>query len=313
MCIVLVIICMYYIQPVYFEQYVLMKIPEYFQLNDALSKSKETIDITKSELKKYKDELAKITALGGTEAEIIAHRQENIELEVRIKCLKNKLINLTGTVGQLKQQLNDSHGDIIEMKKIQDDATKRMKEMNDLLISEFELPDKELARRIQAARDTILNLLSTSKDVICEFKEIALLQVAGAARHMRRNAMNTNKVCDRSQPLFHDVLKGMRIGPRGIGPRKHGQYGTMYPSESSMKARRQVYTLIDDVESTLSYVLQNKFCDKDLKFSVDAFEKYIQDLINGLCESDDWKKITGLQLDYILNKPASYLGKNLVR
>ena len=103
---------------------------------------------------------------------------------------------------------------------------------------------------------------------------------------MKQDSANINKIC---QPEFIKQNKP--------------------PADPNMGeiSIRQYDDLFANVESTISYILQNKFCSPELEFKVDVFEKYVKDLINGLCESDDWKKSTSDQLTYLLKKPMHYL------
>jgi len=115
---------------------------------------------------------------------------------------------------------------------------------------------------------------------------------------MRKHSYEMNSICDfktsAEDSLGYNRLK--RVIRNGLfNQRDYGPF------------RSNLVNIFDDLESTISYVLQNKFCSKNLTFRVDEFEKFMTDFINGLCESDDWKKVTGKQLDYILNKPATYL------
>lgn len=324
--VVLVLIIIAYIAyPVYFDKYVLMNIPEYRRLKDVLDASKKSLDECKADIAKYKGELDKLAKLGGTEAEILARERKRVELEKRIESYKEELKQFTGVVASLKKQLKSSTGDAEECSKLQAAATKRMKELNDMLIAEFVLEDKALARRLQATRDSLLTLLSTSKDLVCANKGMALVMLAKSADMMRKRSDETNRLCDFKTPaekspgmnrvkrdirneLFnrrsckkwvHETHKNgstwARCSEYGLTPRPFGPL------------KHDLVNVFDDVESTISYVLQNKFCSEDLTFRVDVFEKYVSNFINGLCESDDWKKVTGKQLDYILNKPATYL------
>jgi len=200
-----------------------------------------------------------------------------------------------------------------------------MKELNDLLIAEFVLEDKSLARRLQATRDSLLTLLTTSKDLICTNKGTALMMLAQSADMMRKRSDETNSVCDfktsaedspginrAKRDIKNELFNQKACTKHVYRTNEHGsRVGTC--SEWGSKPRdfgplqHVLVNVFDDVESTISYVLQNKFCSKDLTFRVDVFEKFVSKFINGLCESDDWKKVTGKQLDYILNKPATYL------
>jgi archaellum component FlaC len=297
--ILLIIIIWYVTYPIYFEKYVLMNIPEYRHLRVALNTSEKIVQDTKEYIKKYSDEIEKIKTSRGTPSELLKYERDKVALETRIESYKHELEELTGIVADLKRQLKESHMYVSEMKRIQDEGTKSMKKMNDLLIAEFVLPDKDLARRIQATRDSMIAVLGSAKGVICSRKSIILGELANAANTMRQQSQQYDKVmCDYSDSSIAKKewarAKSSMIG----GP-------DLYPIRNELSA------LFDDVESTISYVIQNKFCDKKLKFRVDVFEKYYKDLINGLCESEDWRKATSKQLDYILNKPATYLGEKL--
>jgi chromosome segregation ATPase len=173
--ILVLIIIAYFVYPVYFDKYVLMNIPEYRRLSDVLDTSKKSLDEAKTTIAKYKGELDKLSKLGGTEAEMLASGRKKIELEKRIESYKRELKQFTGVVATLKNQLKESTGDAKECSKLQAAATMRMKETNDLLITEFVLDDKPLARRLQATRDSLLTLLTTSKDLVCANKGMALV------------------------------------------------------------------------------------------------------------------------------------------
>jgi chromosome segregation ATPase len=288
--VLVLIIIAYVVYPVYFDKYVLMNIPAYKRLSEVLDASKESMDECKANIAKYKNELDKIEKLGGTEAEILAQGRKRDQLEKRIESYKTELKQFTGLVANLKDQLKKSTGDAEECSKLQAAATKRMKELNDLLISEFVLDDKDLARRLQATRDSLLGLLSTSKNIVCSYKGMALVMLKRSASTMRNRQEKTNTVCDRSSAEYSHVINNTKDSIR-----------------KSSYIQDDLVKVFEDVEGTISYVLQNKFCSKDLTFRVDEFEKFVSNFINGLCESDDWKKVTGKQLDYILNKPATYL------
>jgi hypothetical protein len=323
--ILVLIIIAYFVYPVYFDKYVLMNIPEYRRLSDVLDTSKKSLDEAKTTIAKYKGELDKLSKLGGTEAEMLASGRKKIELEKRIESYKRELKQFTGVVATLKNQLKESTGDAKECSKLQAAATMRMKETNDLLITEFVLDDKPLARRLQATRDSLLTLLTTSKDLVCANKGMALVMLAQGADKMRKRSNETNRLCDfktsaEESPGINRARRGIRnelfnqkaCKKHVFRTNEHGsrvgtcsEYG-LTPRDFG-PLRHNLVSVFDDLESTISYVLQNKFCSKDLTFRVDEFEKFVSKFINGLCESEDWKKVTGKQLDYILNKPATYL------
>lgn len=297
--ILLIIIIWYVVYPAYFEKYVLMNIPEYRSLKNVLKASEKTVRDAKEYIKKYSDDIEKIKKSGGTPSELLKYESDKVALETRIESYKRELEELTGTVADLKKQLKESQVHVSEMKVIQDEGTKSMKKMNDLLIAEFVLPDKDLARRIQATRDSMITLFAQTKGIICGRKSFALEKLAEAADMMRKDSQRANNaICNYSA--------------NGGAKRNWVQLkNSTFTDPALFPLRGELSALFDDVESTISYVIQNNFCDKNLKFRVDLFEKYYKDLINGLCESDDWRNVTSKQLDYILNKPATYLGEKL--
>lgn len=285
--VLVLIIIAYVVYPVYFNKYVLMNIPEYRRLSEVLGASKKSLEECKATIAKYKGELDSLSKRGGTEAEILERERKIVEMGKRIESYEKELKQFTGVIATLKDQLKKSTGDAKECSKLQAAATKNMKETNDLLITEFVLEDKQLARRLQATRDSLLTLLTTSKDLVCANKGMSLMMLAQSAEMMRKRSEQTNRLCDSKASAEALVMTK-----------------TMLP-EGPLQDR--LVNVFDNLESTISYVLQNKFCSKDLTFRVDEFEKFVTKFINGLCESDDWKKVTGKQLDYILNKPATYL------
>lgn len=312
--VLILIIIAYFIYPIYFEKYILMNIPEYRRLSDVLDESKKSLEESKTNIAKHKKELDTLAKLGGTEAEILKRERKKVELEKRIESNKRELKQFTGLVANLKNQLKESTNDAEECLKLQASATKRMKELNDMIIKEFDLDDKSLARRLQATRDSLLALLETSKDVVCLNKDMALAMLSDSADMMRESS-ELNTICDlntiknniRSEVFNEKTCKKFVNRESSYGTRwtECGEYEMTSRDFGPLHSR--LVKVFDDIESTISYVLQNKFCSKDLVFSVDKFEKFMSDFINGLCESDDWKKVTGKHLDYILNKPASYL------
>jgi len=323
--VLMLIIIAYFVYPVYFDKYVLMNIPEYRRLSEVLDASKKSLDEAKVTIAEYKSELDKISKIGGAEAEILASGRKKIELEKRIESYKRELKQFTGVVATLKNQLNESTGGAKECSKIQAAATIRMKETNDLLITEFVLEDKQLARRLQATRDSLLMLLSDSKYLICLNKRRILMMLAQSADMMRKNSDETNRVCDfktsaeespginrTTLDIRNEVFNQKACTKYVYRTNEHGlkvdtcSEWVSKPREFGL-LKHVLVNVFDNLESTISYVLQNKFCSKDLTFRVDEFEKFMSKLFNGLCESEDWKKVTSHQLDYILNKPATYL------
>jgi len=324
--VLVLIIISYFVVPLYFDKYVLMNIPEYRRLSEVLDESKKSLDGFKSDIATYKGKRDKLRKLWGTEAGIVESDRKTVELEKRLESRKRELKQFTGVVATLKNQLKESTGDANECSKLQTAATKRMKELNDLLITEFVLEDKTLARRLQATRDSLLTLLTTSKDLLCENKSMAINMLAQGADTMRKHREETNRLCDFKTPAEDSPgINRLIRYPRDIVftqkvCKKYNYQTDIYGNKAQVcqiwgqetrdfkpQIQRSLINLFDDIESTISYVLQNKFCSKDLTFRVDEFEKFVSKLINGLCESNDWKKVTGKQLDYILNKPATYL------
>jgi hypothetical protein len=194
--VLVLIIIAYIIYPVYFDKYILMNIPEYRHLSEVIDASNKSLNEYKTDIAKYKGELNKLAKLGGTEAEILKSGRKSVKLEKRIESYKRELKQFTGLVANLKNQLKESTMDAEECSKLQSAATKTMKETNDLLITEFVIEDKPLARRLQATRDSLLTLLTTSKDLVCANKGMALVMLAKSADMMRKNSNETNGICD---------------------------------------------------------------------------------------------------------------------
>jgi hypothetical protein len=155
-----------------------------------------------------------------------------------------------------------------------------------------------MALMMLASRASMMRERSDETNVFCDFKTPAG-KTPGVNSFKRdvRNELFKQRSCKKM--VTHKSKDGKQmwtscgeyvLTPRDFGPLQHS-----------------LVNVFDNVESTISYMLQNKFCSKDLTFRVDAFEKFVSKFITGLCESDDWKKVTGKQLDYILNKPATYL------
>jgi hypothetical protein len=285
--ILVMLVLVYVMYPLYFEKYVLMNIPEYRLLKNVLNESKKTLDLTDVSIKEYKKRVE------GTDAENQSNKLQIAELETQITSLKEELVEFTGLIATLREQLEESNGRVHELTEINDAATKRMREMNDLIIAEFELPDKELVKRIQATRDSLLVLFGSSKDVICDNKSKALAYITNEARNIRLG----------NSPQITGICSAMEEHKATLRRQKE----SVLSDDQIAPISSDLSSLFDNIESIISYVIQNKFCDENLGFKVDAFEKYVKDLINGMCESDDWKKITGKQLDYILTKPFTYL------
>jgi hypothetical protein len=302
----------YFVYPLYFEKYVLMKIPEYRLLSNNLYASKKSIDDYKALIEKGKSELDSLAKTVGTTGTMnLAIDLKKVELEKRLTSSEKKLVQYTSDIAMLKNQLKKSKGQVKEFSKIQAASTKRMKELNDLLITGFVLEDKQLARRLQATRDSLLSLLTASEDLICADKNMALMMLAQSADTMRRSSEKTNRLCDFGKPDRDSNGNDMfKHNFNAFGKPDRDSNGTNmfeHVRNYSGPLKNNIVKVLDDLESTISYVLQNKFCTKDLIFRVDEFEEFVSRFINGLCESDDWKKVTGKQLDYILNKPATYL------
>lgn len=295
MVVLVILVVAYMMYPIYFEQYVLMRIPEYYALKTAVQESKKVLEELKSDLKKHKEELKKIDQRGGTEAELLAYQRKRIELEKRIKVFQRAATKNPGIIASLQKQLKDSSASFSAYKKLHAESTKHLKELNDQLISDFEFKDKKLAQRLQAARDTLILVMSNSKDLVCTEKANILGQlnvlVSDMSNPKKPYKQELDQLCTTQgmrkvkDDLYKNIEWGFRRAPN---------------SESILR-------LYSDLENVISYVIVNKFCDADLGFRVNVFEEYVKDLINGVCGSDDWKKSTSAHLSYLLMKPATYL------
>ena len=160
-----------------------------------------------------------------------------------------------------------------------------MKELNDQLISDFEFKDKELAKRLRVVRDTLISIISNSKYILCEHKQIILNDLSSLLN--RLNPQKKDQLCTAS----------------GIELLKEGakrEFNYRVPNNNKLLLK-----LHSDLENIISYVITNKFC-VDLELRIDLIEKYVKDLVNGVCGSDDWEKPTTTYLNYLLMKTFSY-------
>lgn len=324
--IVLIILAIVYVvYPIYFENYVLMNIPEYKILTETLARNEK-------DLSNLKAHMEKIKKLGGTEAELIRNNELILNLKRRALARGAAIRRNSVLIVELRRRLRIIGPRERHFRKLHADATRQLKELNDTMIKSFVFKDAILAKKLQGARDTLLIVLSKSKDILCSaLKDGFLISLEELVTSMKGDVERTNTLCDMSSDgvlrrgltelknrefsqncgrgssgwrlTRNATTQGIYIrAPSCFNPSNgvysHNVYGSVQPD---------LEQLFGNIEDLITYVITDKFCDEDLKFKIDEFEKFVKNMLNGLCESDDWKKVTGKQLDYLLQKPATYL------
>lgn len=176
------------------------------RLSGVLAVSKKSLDETKTTITKYKSELDSLAKIGGTETEISVREGKIVELEKKIYSYEKELKQLTGAISTLKSQLKKSTGNAEECSKLQAESTKSMKEFNDLLITEFDLEYKSLAKRLRATRNSVLSLLTTYKDLVCKDQNMEIWLAFGVML-MKDNSEKMNRLCEfkRSAENSHGI------------------------------------------------------------------------------------------------------------
>lgn len=289
----ILLIIAYVVYPLYFEQYVLMQIPEYANLRNAVTRSKKLLVelIKKLELHRKKMKIMQKSA-GSTANELLAKHREIVELEKDIESLKDSAKHNTGVIAALKDELEVSKINASEHEKMYLEITAHLKELNDTIIDNFKFKDAKLASKLREVRNTLISGMEQSRDIACRNKGIMLVNISQMADEMRRNINNVNTICDRS------VREKMWQGAH----KKISQESEMAGPLSS-----NIVRLYGDIENVISYIISNNFCEEGARFRVDKFETFAKAFVVGLCGSDDWKKTTGNYLDYLIQKPATYL------
>jgi hypothetical protein len=287
--VLVVLILMYILYPIYFEYMVLMKIPEYSNLKQALNDNKAA-------LKSLQDGLglqatAIDSAASATPTELMVLNEEISSLTDQVKSLKDQLASSSSTVVELRRQMGDASASETEWEDMYNGCTAQLKIANDTMIPVLSLKNQDLARKLQGMRDTLLLVMSQSRDMACAQQPQVIANIGRMAQMMRQNQDELHAFCS----------AGGMSGAFPSTSAKRAMASGAAPFENS------VMRLYGDMEDVLTYIVANSFCDASTKFRIDEFEKYLIRVVGEMCKSDDWRSTTSAHLDYVLKKPFSYL------
>ena len=271
------------------------------------------------------------------------------ELRQRLSSNAEELARLTMRTADYKEQLHKAVGNKEDCSRLQLGATEKMKEINDLIIKEFKFKDKKLAAKLQSTRESILKYVTVNKKILCDNKDMFITQIVLALVGLQQ--INTSiKSCDfysvnnKSSDKI-TFLKKLRdsifysqkhcINYKITAPHTDGSgpvTSVIHPTEAhSIYERLQyrypdgkvsmecavssvsplLFSIFDNIENVISHIIQNNFCVEGVGLDIGKIREYMIRVIEGICDSDDWKNTATSVIDYIISKPSVYLPDEL--
>lgn len=263
----------------------LLSIPEYKALSDELQNSKD--DLIK--LKNVSDEYSKIinSKYGNQGEELMRTKNEIFNLQRQIEEGESRLKKSSLVISDL---INSAKSLKFENKekcnKLISEANVYKKNLNDKIITEFDLSNKELSTRIKNIRDSIINLLRDNSRKNCTQEKIAEMKKELRIKmdRLRETPSEGRQICS------GEYIKSMG-----------------YSSYLGSAAPPDIVAVVYKIDELMSFTIQDNFCDKDKNLIVDKLETYIADVFIGMCNSDDLVMLMDKNINYYLSKPLTYL------
>lgn len=299
--IIILLIVVYVAYPIYFEIYVLMKIPEYRNLKITIDASEKAI----AEMKNTTDELRELynknmkarVALSGDAVVRNGDMLGVLSLTNRIKMHKKLIHDYTNLIAKYKQDLKIATDNHKNCTKLQQAATLKLRELNDAIIMVIPLDDKKLVSRVRTLEDSIIKSVENSLMKTCKDTTSINMEIKNTMKQLRSDINTTGyKHCDFTS-----------------NTQANGHAKSMLELRNSAKMIGISDDIASSLESVLSYIIYNKFCDSKNVLDVDAIETFLLNLVAGMCKNTDWKDRLRISLSYGMRKHASYLPKNKER
>ena len=267
-------------------------------------------------------ELLNASKAAAIAADKVANDNRNAH-DILVALHTQQLLKCSMEIAKLKEDLAAALGKNDKLAPIQTSATNRMKELNDTVIVLAPLGDVELAKRIRKIRELLMAVPNGMRVVMCskDNKMRLIDQVRQLANNMRKppfdrldtglcnykdgvpHGAKSNWSWIKKSVMFQDIKlddkTGLYVGsnPRFVGDADKFAYA--------------IDNLLEEVETVISYIMKNKFCNKDLQFQTDEFEKYALVLLNTFCEGDlgstSWISDYNIPLENTMRKLAEFL------